>query len=153
MWPPERESGLDRVVVPAVHGAFHAVTRRILMTSNPHGMNATDALVLATLRLDSGCAPWEIRHRTGLRRSTLASILDRLEKDDRIERSRVSFDGRRFSVKLTAAGQISADIAGALISEVEAEIAGYTSPAERRGAAAVYEACLAIGQRDRRPDW
>jgi hypothetical protein len=36
-----------------------------------------------------------------------------------------------------------------LIAEVEAEIAGYTSRVERRGAVAVYEACVAVGQRQR----
>jgi hypothetical protein len=32
---------------------------------------------------------------------------------------------------------------------VEGEIGGYTSRAERQGAVAVYEACVAVGRRER----
>jgi hypothetical protein len=58
-------------------------------------------------------------------------------------------DGRRFEIQLTTSGVIAAEIADFIIRDVESEIAGYTSTAERRGAVAVFEACMALGRRDR----
>jgi DNA-binding MarR family transcriptional regulator len=148
-WPPERTPAVDTRVIAAVHGAHHAVTRRLELSTREHGLDAAEALVLDAVLRDVGCAPWEIRSRVGLHRSTMSSILDRLERDSRIERRRSSFDGRRFEVRLTQAGVIAAGLAEFVIAEVEAEIAGYTSRAERHGAKAVYEACVAIGRPDR----
>lgn len=149
IWPAELIRTRDARVVMAVHGAYHALTRRLELSTRDHGLDAAEALVLATLLREAGCPSWLLRRRTGLHRSTLSSILDRLESEDRVERRRGSFDGRRFEIHLTTAGRISADIAEFIVSDVEAEIAGYTSPAERHGAVAVFEACIAIGQRDR----
>jgi DNA-binding MarR family transcriptional regulator len=148
-WPPERESRSDTRVIAAIHGAHHAVTRRLELTTREHGLDAAEALALDTLLREGACAPWEIRSRIGLHRSTLSSLLDRLERESRIERRRTAFDGRRFEVRLTRAGTIAAEIADFVIADVEAEIAGYTSRAERHGAVAVYEACTAIGRRER----
>jgi len=149
LWPAEPTSRRDTRAVAAVNGAYHAVTRRLELSTRDHGLDASEALVLNALSREPACPPWLVRRRTGLHRSTLASILDRLECDDRIERGRSSVDGRRFEIRLTTLGRISADIAELIVLEVEAEIAGYTSPAERRGAVAVFEACLAINRRDR----
>ena len=149
LWPAEPSRRRDTGVVAAVSGACHAVTRRLEMSTRDHGLDASEALVLNALLWEPACPPWLVRRRTGLHRSTLASILDRLERDDRIERRRSSVDGRRFEIQLTTQGRISADIAELIVRDVEVEIAGYTTPAERHGAVAVFEACVAIGRRDR----
>lgn len=149
VWPAERTPARDTRVIAAVHGANHAVTRRLELSTRDHGLDAAEALVLATLLREPACPSWLLRRRIGTHRSTLSSILDRLELEDRIERRRSSFDGRRFEIHLTTLGRIAANIAELIIRDVEAEIAGYTSPAERHGAVAVFEACVAIGQRDR----
>ena len=148
-WPREREPRHDTRVLNAIHGAAHATTRRLEPMTRQHGLDATEALVLATILREPLLAPWQIRYAVGLHRSTLASVLDRLERDGLIGRRRSDFDGRRFEVRLTAAGSTAANLADFEISELEAEIAGYTSRAQRWGAVAVYEACLAMGQRDR----
>jgi len=148
-WPPERTPNHDTRVIAAVHGAHHAATRRIELASRVHGLDAAEALVLDTVLRDPGCAPWEIRSRIGLHRSTLSSILDRLERGGMIERRQGASDGRRFEIRLTRLGRTAAGLADFVIAEVEAEIAGHTSRLERRGAVAVYEACVAIGRRER----
>jgi DNA-binding MarR family transcriptional regulator len=149
LWPAEPIRTRDTRVVAAVNGAYHAVTRRLELSTRDHGLDASEALVLNTLLHEPACPPWLLRRRIGLHRSTLASILDRLEGEDRIERRRSSVDGRRFEIQLTTNGTVSADIAELIVHDVEGEIAGYTTPAERHGAVAVFEACVAIGQRDR----
>lgn len=147
-WPRPRIPANDTRVIAAIHGAQHAVSRRLGMATREHGLDVSEALVLAAIARDPGCAPWQIRQRIGLHRSTLSSILDRLEGESRIVR-RTAGGGRRFDIRLTAAGGISADLAEYAIVAVEAEIAGYTSRADRHGAVAVYEACLAVGRRER----
>jgi DNA-binding MarR family transcriptional regulator len=148
-WPREPVRTHDTRVVDAVHGAYHSVMRRLALSTREHGIEPVEALALVVLLREPGCPPWQIRRRLGLHRSTLSSLLDRLEKDGRIERRIGGFAGRRFEIHLTNAGGISADIADLVIGDVEDEIAGYTSLAERHAARAVFEASVAIGVRDR----
>ena len=147
-WPAERLPVRDTRVIPAIDGARNAVSRRLGMETRLHGLDPAEALVLVTIQRGEGCAPWQIRSRLGLHRSTLGSILDRLERDERLTRGD-SPDGRRFDLRLTRAGHTAADLAHYAIESVEDEIAGYTSKAERRGAVAVFEACMAIEHRER----
>ena len=147
-WPASRIPALDTRVIQSIHGAEHAVSRRLGMVTREHGLDPSEALVLGVIQQSPGCAPWEVRRRIGLHRSTLSSILDRLEHAGQIER-RPGFAGRRFDLRVTNAGRIAADLAEYAIASVEEEIAGYTSRADRHGAVAVYEACLAIGRRER----
>ena len=123
--------------------------QRLEMATREHGLPASEALVLLAVLREPLCPPWQIRYTLGLRRSTLSSMLGRLEGDGFVRRKRSDFDGRRFEVDLTPRGRIAADIADFVIREVEDEIAGYTSRAERQAARAVWEACVAIGRRTR----
>jgi DNA-binding MarR family transcriptional regulator len=132
-----------------VIGAAHQITRRIERTSREHGLDAAETIVLAALLHEPACPSWQLRRRLGLHRSTLSSILDRLERGEQISRSRNSVDGRRFEIRLTTLGRIAAEIAAFILQDVEDEIAGYTSPSERHGAAAVFEASAAVAQRER----
>jgi DNA-binding MarR family transcriptional regulator len=141
--PPWRPAQRARTV-PAIIGAAQALTRRLEMSTRDHGLDAAEALVLAALRLEPRCPAWLLRQRLGFHRSTLSSILDRLERDGHITRARNSVDGRRFEIDLTRGGRIAADTAATIVSDVEAEIAGYTSHGERVGAVAVFEAAMAI---------
>jgi DNA-binding MarR family transcriptional regulator len=148
-WPSPRETSVDAHVIASVHGAFHAMTRRVDMATRPHGLEAAEALVLAALLRDHGCAPFALRERLGFHRSTLSSLLDRLEHAGHIHRVASPFDGRRLEIRLTNAGTIAAETADLLIAEIEAELATYTSRLERRGAEAVFQAFVAIGRSDR----
>lgn len=148
-WPPERVPKRDTRVIGAVHGAYHAVMLRLAMSTRDYGLDAAEALVLQAILRNQGCAPWAIRREVGLHRSTLSSILDRLELAGLIRRRRSDFDRRRFEIWTTPAGAIAGAIAEAVMNDVEAEIASYTSPAQRHGARAVFEAAMAIGRRER----
>lgn len=148
-WPRERVPKRDTRVIGAVHGAYHAVMLRLALSTRDYGLDAAEALVLQAILRNPGCAPWEIRREVGLLRSTLSSILDRLELAGLIHRRRSDFDRRRFEIWTTPAGTSAGVIAEAIMKDVEAEIASYTSPAERHGARAVFEAAMAIGHRER----
>jgi DNA-binding MarR family transcriptional regulator len=101
-------------------------------------------MVLAYLLRQQGCAAALVRHALGLHRSTLSSLLDRLEGQGLIRRSHSAFDGRRLEIDLTPAGNIAAAIAEDVIRNVEEELSELTSVSERRSAQAVFAACVAI---------
>jgi DNA-binding MarR family transcriptional regulator len=145
-WPTRHEqyARVDPQICRSVHGAYHALMRRLATSSREHGLDASEALVLAWLRRSPGCAPTVLRHAFGFHRSTLSSILNRLERDGLLNRGTRSFGVRRLELNLTEAGLLAASIADAVIRDVEAHLAEYTSKAERRGAEAVYAACEAI---------
>jgi DNA-binding MarR family transcriptional regulator len=141
----EPTTSVDVRVIAAVHGAYHAVTRRLQAATRQHGLDASEALVLVAILRNPLSPPSEIRRVLGFHRSTLSSLLDRLERDQLIHRMPHPFDGRRYEIGLTELGRISADIADIVIGDIEAEIATYTSRGERRGAVAIFDACVAIG--------
>jgi DNA-binding MarR family transcriptional regulator len=149
-WPPLQPTSIDTHVIGSVHGAYHAAMRRLGQAASAHGLDAPEALALAAILRDPGCAPLDVRRRLGFHRSTLSSLLDRLEADGYLKRPRSAHDGRRFEIELTRSGKIAADIADLVVRDVEEEIATYTSRDERRGAVAIFEACVAIGM-PRRP--
>ena len=109
-----------------------------------HGLSGSEAMTLAFLLREPGCAAVVVRHALGFHRSTLSSLLDRLESKELISRAPSSYDGRRLEIELTVTGRIAAEIAETVIRDVDDELATYTSPSERRAAEAVFAACTAI---------
>jgi DNA-binding MarR family transcriptional regulator len=150
IWPEEnvRVSRFDPPICPSVHGAYHAMTRRLQVVTRDHGLDASEALVLVRIRRAPMSAPAVIRHALGLHRSTLASILGRLERDGLISRRRSPWGGRRLEIGLTPNGERLALIAEGLIQDLEQELRIFTSRADRRGAETVYAAFRAITRPD-----
>jgi DNA-binding MarR family transcriptional regulator len=145
LWPPERVArSIDPSIFRSVHGAYHVLGQRLQLATRQHGLGVSEAMVLAFLLREPGCAPSVVRHALGLHRSTLSSLLDRLEGKGLIHRAKSAYDGRRLEIELPSAGRIAAGIAEIVIRDVEAELAVFTSPTERRGAEAVFAACVAI---------
>jgi DNA-binding MarR family transcriptional regulator len=147
LWPAEPPGRKrDPSVCRSVHGAYHALARRLHLATREHGLGASEAMVLAYLLHEPGCAAAVVRHALGLHRSTLSSLLDRLEHKGLIQRSPSSYDGRRLEIKLTRTGNAVAKTAEAIIRDAEAELAELTSPTERRGAEAVFAALVAMNR-------
>jgi DNA-binding MarR family transcriptional regulator len=144
MWPPVRQTRTVRRVLVPVFGAYHSARHRLESAAREHGLDATEALVLTMIRSEPRCPPWAIRRRVGFPPSTLSGILERLERAGYLLRSPSELNGQRFELELTTMGAIAADVADYAVAGLEAEIRGYTSPDERRGAIAVFEACRAI---------
>lgn len=153
-WPPDHDDRgrFDPPICRSVHGAYHALMRRLSASTREHGLDASEALVLAWLLRSPGCAPSVVRHALGFHRSTLSSVLNRLERDGLISRGARSYGVRRLELNLTDAGTNTADLADGVIRDVEADLAQYTSRSQRRGAEAVFAACAAIAPGDGPPD-
>ena len=149
IWPPIRASATVPSVLPSIFSAYHAARHRLESAAREHGLDATETMVLVAIRRDPMCAPWGIRRRLGFARSTMTSILDRLERSGHVTRRAPEFSRQRFELVLTRSGEMAADVAEYAIAGLEAEIAGCTSPADRRGAISVAEACRALDRPDR----
>jgi MarR family transcriptional regulator, organic hydroperoxide resistance regulator len=143
-WPPPRPSDRRPAVWQSVHGAYHAMRIRVQRAVVDVRLEASEALVLAYLLSSPGCSPGEVRLALGFHRSTLASLLTRLERRGYIRRGAPPFDGRRLMLDLTPTGQRAAEHTRALLLDLEEELEGWVSPHERRGAAAVFAACQAM---------
>jgi DNA-binding MarR family transcriptional regulator len=145
IWPEERRRrGVsDPRVCPSIHGAYHAMTRRLQVVTREFGLDPSEALVLDQIRRMPGCAPVVTRHALGFHRSTLSSILDRLEHGELIGRGRDSWDGRRASIVLTPVGEHLAGAVDQALTDLEQEIRTFTSRADRRGAESVFAAMVA----------
>jgi DNA-binding MarR family transcriptional regulator len=146
---PHPDDRFDYRVLPAIFGAYHSARHRLDAAAREHGLDGTEAIVLDTIRREGGCPPWQVRRRLGLHRSTLGSVLDRLERDGRLTRGASAFAIQRFELGLTPSGRTAADLAGHVLGMLEEEISVYTSKRERRGAVAVFEACVALDRSDR----
>jgi DNA-binding MarR family transcriptional regulator len=147
LWPVEPLGRRrDPSICRSVHGAYHALAKRLHLATREHGLGASEAMVLAYLLREPGCAAAVVRHALGLHRSTLSSLLDRLEHKGLIQRKPSSYDGRRLEIRLTRSGNTVAKMAEAIIRDAETELADFTSPTERRGAEAVFAALVAMNR-------
>lgn len=122
--------------------------RRLQVVVRDVGLGPSEAFVLIQLARNPMSPPSELRRRLGLRRSTLSSILDRLERDGLISRERSTFDGRRFELSLTNAGVMASEQAEVLVADLEDELRSYISPAQRRSAAEAFAAMTAASRPD-----
>lgn len=104
------------VAIPRIERAAHAVALYIANQSQLE-LTQAEAHVLAFLNTRSAARLNEIHEAFGHRRSTLTSVLDRLEKRDLIERTSDPDDRRGVVVALTPAGiALSKDVFAALHS-------------------------------------
>lgn len=145
IWPEERRRRgvTDPRVCPSIHGAYHAMTRRLQMVTREFGLDPSEALVLDQIQRMPGYAPVVIRQALGFHRSTLSSILDRLERGELIGRGRDSWDGRRAAIVLTPVGEQLAGVVDLVLTDLERELRMFTSRADRRGAESVFAAMVA----------
>ena len=75
------QTGRRRARLPAfaaLHGAYHVLNRRMAMELRDHQLNPSEAVVLQAIRRYPQATVAVVRQLTGLRASTLDSMLDRL---------------------------------------------------------------------------
>ena len=93
------------------------------------------------VRLAAGAtSPNELHRLFGHKRSTLTSVLDRLEARGYARRETHPDDRRSFMISLTDAGAAAATTAAAAVSHLEQQVTAATSARDRAGFAAVLAA-------------
>jgi len=94
-------------LIPHLHRATHRIGMHVAELDDP-AVNQAEAHVLAHLASAGEATIGEVHRAFGHRRSTLTSILDRLEKRNLIARTSDARDRRTFVVSLTRSGRAAA---------------------------------------------
>jgi len=131
-------------LVPPLHRATHRVGL-FLNTACP-GLSQGEAHVLAHLAAADACPIRELQRGFAHKRSTLTSILDRLEAAGLVRRELRSDDRRSFRIALTPRGRSLARRVQAQLLELERRVAGRVAAADVAGFEAVVEAIQAAAE-------
>ena len=110
-------------IVPALERAAHAVALWIERTFPDLRLTQAEAHVLAYLADHAPCSINDLHHSFGHRRSTLTSLLDRLERRGWVRRGAHPSSRRLVLVELTDAGRPVAERVRAAIRELEQRVA------------------------------
>jgi DNA-binding MarR family transcriptional regulator len=138
---------MSLVLIPAIHRAAHAIATFLDADANLQVTQA-EAHVLAHLASRGDSTVGQIHVEFGHKRSTLTSILNRLEARELITCRVNSADRRSLLIGLTATGQkIAASILEKL-QEFENEILGAFSPRDQKNAAWVLAAVTTVAARN-----
>ena len=130
-------------LIPAIHRAAHAIAA-YLDSDADLTVTQAEAHVLAHLSAGGDCTVGQIHEAFGHKRSTLTSILNRLEARDLITCRVNDSDRRSFLIGLTPSGQLLADRVLQKLSQLEEEILGAFSPRDQKSALRVLNAVNAV---------
>ncbi|MBV8369651.1 MAG: MarR family transcriptional regulator [Candidatus Eremiobacteraeota bacterium] len=121
---PEANDVQHLTFIPQLHRATHAVA--LALAADPQlDVSQAEAHVLAHLHESGPARISELHERFGHRRSTLTSVLDRLEQRALIARKNDPADRRSFIVSLTPRGRsLAAAVHRALLEIERAALAG-----------------------------
>jgi len=139
---PARPAG---TVFAAVHGAYHVLSRRLVLEVRDHGLAPSEAVVLEHLRLEPDVTISVIRQRSGLRASTLDSLLDRLQARGLVGRVGRRTERGEVTLALSARGRELAGVAHAALIEIDAELGICAARPTLAGAHVIFEASRALG--------
>lgn len=132
-------------LVPPVHRATHRIG--LLLQASELGVTQGEAHVLAHLAESGPCSIAALHQTFAHRRSTLTSILDRLETRRLLRREPNPEDRRSFLVRPTAAGRALAARVHDTLQRLEGEALRGVSAAELAGFEVVVNALAAAARR------
>ena len=116
-------------LVPALHRATHAVAL-LLDRASELGVTQAEAHVLSHLADRGDVTVADIHQAFGHKRSTLTSILDRLEARELITREVSAEDRRSFVVALTRQGRSLAGKVSAYLETLETDVRRHVGKAD-----------------------
>ena len=108
-------------IVPAIHRATHAIALLVDRAADL-GVTQAEAHVLSHLAENGASTIAEIHQAFGHKRSTLTSVLDRLDARGLVTREVHADDRRSFVITLTRQGRSMATKASAQLDAIEAEV-------------------------------
>lgn len=110
------------LLVPALEHATHAVALWVERMFQQQRLTQAEAHVLAYLSRQSPCSINDLHHNFGHKRSTLTSLLDRLEGRGWVQRAAHPADRRLVMVRLTDAGRIVGEQVRAALRDLEGRV-------------------------------
>jgi DNA-binding MarR family transcriptional regulator len=127
---------------------IHKATRQISIyleeSCTDLDLSTTEGHMLSYLRSYSPAPVSELHRVFGIKRSTLTSMLDRLETRGWIERAQSRRDRRSILVVLTGGGRERAERVQATIEELEARVNAALGPGDWNGFNAVMSTIAAV---------
>lgn len=131
------------ILIPAIHRAAHAIAT--FLGAEPYlGVTQAEAHVLAHLAAHGNSSVGQIHAEFGHRRSTLTSILNRLEEREMITCAVNPRDRRSLMIGLTPRGELLAHSVLAKVQDLEKEILRVFSPREQKTALEVLAAVTTV---------
>jgi DNA-binding MarR family transcriptional regulator len=125
-------------VIPELHRATHRVG--LYLEEVEPGLTQGEAHLLAHLHATGGCTIAELHKALAHKRSTLTSLLDRLEARGHTTREIAQEDRRSYLVRLTRSGRLAAARVHAALSNFELAAMKRVTRAELDGFLAVLAA-------------
>jgi len=115
-------------LVPALHRAVHAIA--LSLDRSLGDLTQAEAHVLVHLAASGPSTVGQLHRAFGHRRSTLTSVLDRLEGRGHVRRELNPADRRTFTIVPTAAGKKAGGRARAALEQIESAALAGTSDAD-----------------------
>lgn len=99
-----RPGAIDRSITHLLHRASQRATEIFALETRDFDITARQYAVLTAVSEHEGLSQTDLVHLTGIDRSTLADVVQRLLKRGIIEREKTTEDGRTYAVNLSARG-------------------------------------------------
>ncbi len=96
---------IDRSIIHLLHRASQRASEMFAAETRDFDLTARQYAVLTTVALQEGLSQTDLVRLTGIDRSTLADVVQRLLKRGIIQRERTMQDGRTYAVSLSAEGK------------------------------------------------
>jgi DNA-binding MarR family transcriptional regulator len=127
-------------MIEDIERATHLIAVHLERAAGGLGVTQAEAHVLAQLARRGPLAPGVLHHEFGHKRSTLTSVLDRLEARGLVRRTVNPGDGRSFLVEPTPAGKRAGDDVVRVVDELEERIRARVDERDLAGLRAVADA-------------
>jgi DNA-binding MarR family transcriptional regulator len=100
-----RSDAIDRSVIHLLHRASQRASEIFALETRDFNLTARQYAVMTTIAHHEGLSQTDLVRLTGIDRSTLADVVQRLLKRGVISRERTMEDGRTYAVSLSAEGR------------------------------------------------
>ena len=100
-----RSDAIDRSMIHLLHRASQRASEIFAIETRDFDLTARQYAVLTTVAQNEGLSQTGLVRLTGIDRSTLADVVQRLLRRGIIERERTTQDGRTYAVKLSEQGR------------------------------------------------
>ncbi|HEX3455501.1 MAG TPA: MarR family transcriptional regulator [Gaiellaceae bacterium] len=127
-------------MIEDIERATHLVAVHLERAAGDLGVTQAEAHVLAQLARRGTLTVAVLHHEFGHKRSTLTSVLDRLESRGLVQRTVHPADRRSFLVEPTPAGKRAGEAVVRVVDELEARIRSHVTERDVAGVRAVADA-------------
>jgi DNA-binding MarR family transcriptional regulator len=132
-----------------IHRAYLQIAIYVEERCSDLDLNTSEGHTLSYLRSYSPAPVSELHRALGIKRSTLTSVLDRLESRGWLGRQPSRRDRRVILVGLTDAGRVEADRVQETVERLEADIGARLGPGDLEGFRTVISTIAAVTEKGR----